>query len=620
MVKESLEKLYKELKNLSFKPKNYFIPGIWLDNAKFGEIFDLNPKDFFVQSFNKILDFNNNEQAISSNPIVYSMLVRYTTAYDHDGDGKINLNPLENGFFETGTFLKTIAILPYLKNLGVEIIYLLPITKIGTFRKKGNLGSPYACKNPLKLDERLAEPFLNLPVEIHFKAFVEACHLLGIKVVLEFVLRTASLDSELALEKPNWFYWVSEEVVKENSLLPPRFSEKELKEICDAVAKEDFSNLIPPPKEYIGLFTEIPNKVFYENENLVGILTDGKRVTVPNAFADWPPDDKQPPWTDITYFRYFEHSSFNYIAYNTVRMYAEALLNEGKKLDDLWNFLAQLIPYYISNFEIDGAMIDMGHAIPKELLTKILKTARETKSDFIFWEENFNITNDSVENGYNATLGYLPFVQAEPKGLKEIIEKIEKKNYPLPFFLAPETHNTPRASKLGCDFSKLVWTFNSFLPGIRFILSGFEICDSTPYNTGLCFTENELKEYPPEKLPLFSALSMNWNGENLVKFIKVVNELIEKYRVNSVSFFEYELFSVKTNNVNVLSYLRKSHLFEILVVGNFSEGFSKFTLDIGNPFSASFRLEFGDICVDNEGAFVLPGYGYALWVRALSSG
>ena len=138
------------------------------------------------------------------------MFIRYTCAYDHDRNLEVNKDPLPNGLRETGTFLKAIALLPYLKSLGVDIIYLLPVTKIGIDGKKGDLGSPYAVKNPYELDENLTEPFLDIPIQDQFKAFIEAAHSLNIKVVTELVLRTASIDSDLAIDHPEWFYWIKE--------------------------------------------------------------------------------------------------------------------------------------------------------------------------------------------------------------------------------------------------------------------------------------------------------------------------------------------------------------------------------------------------------------------------
>ena len=42
--------------------------------------------------------------------------------------------------------------------------------------------------------------------------FVEAAHLLGMRVVLEFVLRTASKDSDWIAAHPDWFYWIKADI------------------------------------------------------------------------------------------------------------------------------------------------------------------------------------------------------------------------------------------------------------------------------------------------------------------------------------------------------------------------------------------------------------------------
>ena len=100
--------------------------------------------------------------------------------------------------------------LPYIKRLGVNTVHLLPITSIGQDGNKGTLGSPYAIRNPYELDENLSEPALGLDVKTEFKAFVEAAHRLGLRVVVEFVFRTAAKDADWVKEHPEWFYWIKE--------------------------------------------------------------------------------------------------------------------------------------------------------------------------------------------------------------------------------------------------------------------------------------------------------------------------------------------------------------------------------------------------------------------------
>ena len=68
--------------------------------------------------------------------IVYSMMIRTSTTWDHDRNGYIDENNIYH-VKETGTFLKTLALLPLLDKMGVDAIYLLPISKFSLKNKKG---------------------------------------------------------------------------------------------------------------------------------------------------------------------------------------------------------------------------------------------------------------------------------------------------------------------------------------------------------------------------------------------------------------------------------------------------------------------------------------------------
>jgi pullulanase/glycogen debranching enzyme len=145
---------------------------------------------------------------------IYGFYVRSFTAFDHDLDGElggsksdITLN--SEGLRETGTFLKSMAILPYVKSLGFDTVYMLPIALTGTANKKGDLGSPYALRNPFKINPMYHDPLVDeFSVETEFKAFVEAAHVLGLRIVLDMVPRTASRDSDWFKDNPDWFYWI----------------------------------------------------------------------------------------------------------------------------------------------------------------------------------------------------------------------------------------------------------------------------------------------------------------------------------------------------------------------------------------------------------------------------
>jgi hypothetical protein len=152
------------------------------------------------------------------------------------------------------------------------------------------------------------------------------------------------------------------------------------------VREHRFDTLVPPHKIYRDFFTSppVPELVVKEDGKYIGALPDQTRVKIPGAFADWPPDDNQPPWGDVTYLRMYDHPDFNYIAYNTIRMYDSRLATPQHENRPLWERVVGIIPYYQREFHIDGVMIDMGHALPMALKSEMVKTARTIDPNFAF--------------------------------------------------------------------------------------------------------------------------------------------------------------------------------------------------------------------------------------------
>ena len=579
----------KQTQNHGIAGEDYYIPDLWLD--PYSVTFDrkkVEPIQYFLNKISEIKIYNNNKLSISDNISIstlnlisagniYNMLIRYSLAFDHNNDGEINNS--DNCFKETGTFLKALSILPYIKSLGVDKIYLLPITTIGKSGKKGSAGSCYSISDPYKLDENLSETVLGLNVNIQYAAFVEACHMMDMKVINEFVFRTASIDTDLAVEHPDWFYWIKYDTlyrdknsVDQKQYGPPIFSTEELKEIKEKGENLRFSDLIEPGDDYKSLFTETPKTVIKNNGEIFGYLADGSKCKIPCAFADWPPDDKQPVWSDVTYLKMYNHPDFNYIAYNTIRMYDENLEKEEYEVRDLWDRIINIIPYYKDEFSIDGVMIDMGHALPKKLRRLIVETARKNDPDFIIWEENFFITEKSKFEGYDAVVGLLPFDAHYCNKMKEFLIKISNNDTPIKYFAMSESHNTPRTAERfsNIEFSKLVWSYFPFLKnGLPLILSGFELGETMPINTGLGFENYDLTKYPPSILPLFSNASMNWtNDQNIIETIRNVYKLR-----NEVLFLDkdYQIILPEYYNDFALCFIIRSKIinFDFLVIVNY---------------------------------------------------
>ncbi len=442
------------------------------------------------------------------------------------------------------------------------------MTAIGKDGQKGNLGSPYSISNPYKLDENLSEDMLELSIEEQFTAFIEAAHLLDMKVVVEFVFRTASRDSELAVDNPHWFYWIKKNT---DNFTSPNFNQTVLNEIKEKICEKNFLHLPTPEFDYINLFSIPPVKVFKENNTLIGELDNGEKVKIPGAFADWPPDDIQPAWSDVTYLKLYDSANFNYMAYNTIRMYDEELALEKYEVKDLWRHIENIVPYYQQKFGIDGVMVDMGHSLPEKLMTNIIKKARDENPNFIFWEENFVPNSNSVKSGYDAVIGYLPFDEHDYYKIQNIINTLEKKEFPILCFATSETHNTPRTASRNHDgaYSELIHAINSLLPLPLFIHSGFELCETFPVNTGLGFENIDISKYTEDKLALFSVAALDWLSQNnIITAIIKLNKIKQNY------------FNITTNNIKLLDSKHENILFfsredkhknNIYFIGNFSD-------------------------------------------------
>ncbi len=99
---------------------------------------------------------------------------------------------------QSGTFKEFEKDLDRIKNLGVDIIYFMPIHKIGQKRKKGSLGCPYSIA-----DYNSINPEYGTITD--FKALLEAIHQRGIKVMIDIVYNHTSHDSVLLKNHPEYF-------------------------------------------------------------------------------------------------------------------------------------------------------------------------------------------------------------------------------------------------------------------------------------------------------------------------------------------------------------------------------------------------------------------------------
>lgn len=101
-------------------------------------------------------------------------------------------------FTSEGTFQAFADHLPRLKELGVDILWFMPIQTIGEKDRKGSLGSYYSIKNYKEVNSEFGT------LE-DFKEVVETAQSMGMKVILDWVANHTSRDAVWVDEHPNWY-------------------------------------------------------------------------------------------------------------------------------------------------------------------------------------------------------------------------------------------------------------------------------------------------------------------------------------------------------------------------------------------------------------------------------
>lgn len=101
-------------------------------------------------------------------------------------------------FTPEGTFLALENHLPRLKNLGADILWLMPINPIGETNRKGTLGSYYSIKDYREINPEYGN-------KDDFKHFVQMAHEQGLFVIVDWVANHSSWDNALVTEHPDWY-------------------------------------------------------------------------------------------------------------------------------------------------------------------------------------------------------------------------------------------------------------------------------------------------------------------------------------------------------------------------------------------------------------------------------
>lgn len=100
---------------------------------------------------------------------------------------------------EEGTFKAFSSDLDRIKDLGVDVVYFLPIHPVGQKNKKGTLGCPYSIQDFRETNTEYGS------IE-DFKELIDQIHAKGMQCMIDVVYNHTSYDSELIKKHPEYFY------------------------------------------------------------------------------------------------------------------------------------------------------------------------------------------------------------------------------------------------------------------------------------------------------------------------------------------------------------------------------------------------------------------------------
>jgi len=101
-------------------------------------------------------------------------------------------------YTESGSFKAFESHIPRLKEMGVEILWLMPITPISEKARKGSIGSYYACSSYTKINPEFGN-------EQDFLSLIHLAHKHEMKVIIDWVANHTGRQHEWMETNPDWF-------------------------------------------------------------------------------------------------------------------------------------------------------------------------------------------------------------------------------------------------------------------------------------------------------------------------------------------------------------------------------------------------------------------------------
>ncbi|MBS5043416.1 MAG: maltodextrin glycosyltransferase [Erysipelotrichaceae bacterium] len=504
-----LKRLYEELERQcglhADEIYNYAVPQSWnlygyrpAKSIRSKELL-VHPYEFYLFTLHHILkDADGNwkqpqktagktsDRSWLKNASIYSLMVRTATAWDHDRDDRLVSDNLYH-LNDNGTFLKSILLLPLLKRMGINTILLHQIFPLCKTQKAHDYPVKEAVTDFRKLDDTLKDNLISeLCAEEQCAAFIEACHLLGFRVLLEYCPGKLARENSYYQEHPEWFFWYDAD--RQNAYHAPLCNALPQNTIPFSYALKDFYRSEDVQK-HIALFQEAPAAL--ASYKSLKDIEYALHTTIAPAMVDQI-NAGIPVEQDTTIWRFYE--DFHAQTPKEIRKSAKPYLMQDvirydlhparKPMSALWDMLCENITWYQQTLGIDGIYLEKPYLLPEKLQKALAKTARKQNRAFAMIAEDTAAENSPLwlHKGYDAISGSGAYEESDLWNFKFHSFSYRLKGNVCPMLAACEAHDSRRITSVEGNTGTIMLTvMNQFLPnGIPFMMNGVECFEVQP--------------------------------------------------------------------------------------------------------------------------------------------
>ena len=131
--------------------------------------------------------------------ICFAIIIMAENIYTNEWKNSANIYEVNiRQYTNEGTFNAFAKNLPRLKDMGVKILWLMPVTPISEEKRQGSLGSYYACSDYVSINPEFGD------ID-DFKNLVQQAHDLDMKLIIDWVANHTGCDHHWRNEHADWY-------------------------------------------------------------------------------------------------------------------------------------------------------------------------------------------------------------------------------------------------------------------------------------------------------------------------------------------------------------------------------------------------------------------------------